>query len=321
MLTDQMQTRHPTTHQSMRLCRCNVLIIGAGITGLAIAERLSREAKRWGRSLQICLLEREQRLGSISSSGLEGWYHTGALYSKADNPQTFANCLNALEDLFNWYGFDDAFLYRRHCNVERRLEFKEWVPHLGVKVEEQQKWFEGTIFYLLSDEPEGDSLPLDRRRWENVRESIKQRILHTFWDLPWGDERHSSAPFIQETPFYVLASDLEVGAVKQRVEALFEAELQAFKQVTANLLQNSIQTQVLPSKDVVMQTKAVLEDLRDAAMCNGVRVVAGAELKSVIVPPVRKARRSERGDCTGSGNGCADALGGRPICVCPRAWF
>lgn len=75
--------------------RCDVVvIIGGGIAGIAIAEFLARNC-----GLSIKLLEQAAELGTGASGKLEGWFHTGALYSGHDDAQTFMNCVNSLEEL------------------------------------------------------------------------------------------------------------------------------------------------------------------------------------------------------------------------------
>ena len=78
--------------------RYDVVIIGGGIAGIAIAEFLSRLT-----DLKILVLEKAEQLGMGASGHLEGWYHTGALYAGLQDPQTLLNCINSLEDLYNFY--------------------------------------------------------------------------------------------------------------------------------------------------------------------------------------------------------------------------
>ena len=86
----------------------DVVILGGGIAGIAIAEMLSRRT-----DLSIKVLDQAPLLGMGASGKLEGWFHSGALYSGNEDPQTFLNCLNALEDLINHY----STLYPEQCNI------------------------------------------------------------------------------------------------------------------------------------------------------------------------------------------------------------
>ncbi|MDX1410997.1 MAG: FAD-dependent oxidoreductase, partial [Nitrospirales bacterium] len=62
----------------------DVVIMGGGIAGIAIAELLSRRT-----DLSIKVIEEAPKLGMGASGKLEGWFHSGALYSGTDDPQTF----------------------------------------------------------------------------------------------------------------------------------------------------------------------------------------------------------------------------------------
>lgn len=64
--------------------RVDVAVIGGGIAGVAIAEYVARHT-----NLSVQLLEQNSHLGGDSSGKLEGWFHTGALYSGQDDGQTF----------------------------------------------------------------------------------------------------------------------------------------------------------------------------------------------------------------------------------------
>src|SRR5437879_13794304 len=80
------------TENPASIRRYDIVIIGGGIAGIAIAELLARKSA-W----RIKVLEQADKLGEGASGKLEGWFHTGALYSGSEDAQTFLNCVNALE--------------------------------------------------------------------------------------------------------------------------------------------------------------------------------------------------------------------------------
>lgn len=97
---------------------CDVLIVGGGIAGVSIAERLSREVARAGGSIDIVLVESASALGTGASGRLEGWYHSGTLYSGFDDPRCFEAAMAGMEDLRRWYAQDEAFEGRSACNLD-----------------------------------------------------------------------------------------------------------------------------------------------------------------------------------------------------------
>src|SRR3954470_11471538 len=89
--------------------RCDVVVVGGGIAGVAIAERVAREAARQGRSVRVLVVEAGAELGGGASSKLEGWFHSGALYSMLDGTSTLFALADSFEDLYNWYFSDPLF--------------------------------------------------------------------------------------------------------------------------------------------------------------------------------------------------------------------
>src|SRR5262249_45566640 len=141
--------------------RYDVVVVGGGVAGLAIAERVAREATRQGKIISILLVEKEERLGDGASGGLEGGYHAGALYSKERRLQFFANFLSVFEVLYNWSHLDPLFILRSHCNLKEitRVKRPEYDfpdrPKSGEQPAEPlvKSWFLGELMYLLPKQP------------------------------------------------------------------------------------------------------------------------------------------------------------------------
>ncbi|MEL7484162.1 MAG: FAD-dependent oxidoreductase [Planctomycetota bacterium] len=73
----------------------DVLVVGAGIAGLAAAERLLREGEKRGRVPRVAVIEAAQEIGTGASSGLQGWFHSGALYATLANPDSMRQCIRS----------------------------------------------------------------------------------------------------------------------------------------------------------------------------------------------------------------------------------
>ena len=74
------------------------IIVGGGISGIAVAEILCREGKK------VLLLEKNNRLASETSKVFHEWMHSGTLYTLApDKLLTLRYLLGATDDLFEYY--------------------------------------------------------------------------------------------------------------------------------------------------------------------------------------------------------------------------
>lgn len=129
----------------------DLLIVGGGIAGIAIAERAARQAKRLGRTARIIVAEREPMLAMGTSSRLQGWFHSGALYCRLESEQSIAQCLDSARTLVDNYGPDSDFLARANCNaaVPTRPE------------DPAQNWFGEPIDFLIQP-PSADASAADR---------------------------------------------------------------------------------------------------------------------------------------------------------------
>ena len=74
------------------------IVIGGGISGIAISEILTRENK------SVLLLEKNSELASETSKDFHEWVHSGALYTLVpDNLLTLRYLLGATDDLIEYY--------------------------------------------------------------------------------------------------------------------------------------------------------------------------------------------------------------------------
>lgn len=74
------------------------IVVGGGISGIAVSEMLSREDK------SVLLLEKNSQLASETSKDFHEWVHSGALYSLVpDNLLTLRYLLGATDDIAEYY--------------------------------------------------------------------------------------------------------------------------------------------------------------------------------------------------------------------------
>ena len=145
----------------------DVVIVGGGIAGVAIAEFLARHSR-----LSIKVLERAEQLGIVASGKLEGWFHTGALYSGQDDAQTFINCVNGVEDLINLY----TPYFPKHCNLDLKETQTDFftpavIPH-------PQGWFKDAPVYLIHPQADAPEISLSPLKSDSVQIDIQlNRVL------------------------------------------------------------------------------------------------------------------------------------------------
>ncbi len=168
---------------------CDILVVGGGIAGVAIAERLAREASRQGKEVDIVLIERDPQLAMRASSGLEGWFHTGSLYTKINDGQSFTTCLKSLEDMTNWYALDNMFFHRNACAIEYNTGSGiRILPCLELEsskvesyIETSKSWFELPINFVVQSAN-------DSREWARTTRMIQERMKRVYNQQSWVSE-------------------------------------------------------------------------------------------------------------------------------------
>src|SRR5262245_57541521 len=168
-----------TTTKATAIRYYDVLIVGGGIAGIAIAEFLSRH-----HSLSIKVLEHAPQLGTGASGKLEGWLHAGGLYAGLDDGQTFMNCLNAIEDLITQYGTQ----FPDRCNLSCRPRFPGICSPAVARQEDG--WFnDAPVFYI---HPTQVSPEVKLSRFKNdavLLEIQRQRVLGRM-EAAFGRQHH-----------------------------------------------------------------------------------------------------------------------------------
>jgi len=74
------------------------IVVGGGITGIALSEILTREGKT------VLLIEKKDKLAGETTRGFHEWIHTGSLYTLIpDNLFTLKFIVGAIDDLLDYY--------------------------------------------------------------------------------------------------------------------------------------------------------------------------------------------------------------------------
>jgi len=74
------------------------IVVGGGIAGISLSEILTREGH------SVALIEKNNKLGSVTTREFHEWFHTGSLYTLLkDDMKTLKYVLGSLDDLLEFY--------------------------------------------------------------------------------------------------------------------------------------------------------------------------------------------------------------------------
>ena len=74
------------------------IIVGGGIAGISLSEILTREGH------SVALIEKKNKLASVTTREFHEWFHTGSLYTLLkDDMRTLKYILGSLDDLLEFY--------------------------------------------------------------------------------------------------------------------------------------------------------------------------------------------------------------------------
>ena len=255
------------TENPAAIRRYDIVIIGGGIAGIAIAELLARKSA-W----RIKVLEQADKLGEGASGKLEGWFHTGALYSGSEDAQTFLNCVNALEDLVELY----SHYFTRVCNFglqERRPGV--WTPTV---IPQEDAWFTARpVQYILPREDSPD-IKLSRLKSEAVLWNLqKQRMLARMevvfagrhnWQV--AGRYHAPDPDFIEKSTEITGALLEPNAELEEMCARYDRSCGV----------EPSRYDFLQSSDVPMNPIRIMRDLVASALAHGVEFETGVQVEA-----------------------------------------
>jgi FAD dependent oxidoreductase len=248
----------------------DVVIVGGGIAGVAIAEFLSRQ-----HPLSIKVLDHAPQLGTGASGKLEGWFHAGGLYSGLDDGQTFMNCLNAIEDLMTHY----AGHFRGRCNLTCAPHHPGiYSPSVAPR---EDSWFnDAPVFYIhptqVSPEVQLSNFKNDAVLLEIQRQRVMGRMEAAFGrQHNWLSEGRCRAPTYAQIERYrgTHCSLTETSGLLDDVCRHFD---KSFGLPPSGY-------DILKSADVTLNAAAILRDLVASALANGVEFDTGVTIENLVL--------------------------------------
>tara|TARA_B110000444_G_scaffold90697_1_gene85689 strand:- start:29393 stop:30640 length:1248 start_codon:yes stop_codon:yes gene_type:complete len=123
------------------------VIVGGGITGIAIAEILCRSGKK------VKLLERNATLSSETTREFHEWVHTGSLYTLKGNQKiTQKTMLGAIDDLFTYYSSFKSMNLKQMSSgisINDNNEKKKWYNNENLHFKYRIKGRKTNLFWIL----------------------------------------------------------------------------------------------------------------------------------------------------------------------------
>jgi hypothetical protein len=245
----------------------DVVIVGGGIAGVAISEYLARHS-----TLSVRLLEQQNQLGAGSSGKLEGWFHSGALYSGQDDGQTFMNCVNGLEDLINGYG--PYFGHR--CNFGLAEVAGYFQPQIQPHPE---GWFNPNPVYLIHPRQQAPEIHLSGLKGEQVQMQLQLKRVLGRLEMAYGQGHNWLQQGQCQAPSYAQVENYEgLGCSLRANPAPLQQLCQAFDQSFGF---GPGDYALIRSLDCAMDTYAILRDCVASALALGVTIETGIQLETL----------------------------------------
>ena len=256
--------------QASTIEHVDVVIVGGGIAGVAIAEFLARHSH-----LSIKVLERADQLGTLASGKLEGWFHTGALYSGQDDAQTFINCVNGVEDLINLY----APYFPKQCNVglkETKTDF--FTPVVNPN---HHGWFQDAPVYLIHPQADAPEISLSPLKSDSVQINIQLNRVLGRLEVAYGQQHNWLDQSNCLAPTYAQVENHEN----------FHCSLRHSTEMIRNLCRQfdfsygiePSNYEIIRSLDCSMNTTTILRDLVASALAQGVTFETGVSVEQLLI--------------------------------------
>ena len=248
----------------------DVVIVGGGIAGIAIAEFLARHSQ-----FSIKVLESAEHLGTVSSGKLEGWFHTGALYSGQDDAQTFINCVNGVEDLINLY----APYFPKQCNValkETKTDF--FTPKV---IPQPQGWFNDAPVYFIHPQTDAPEVCLSSLKSDLVQVEIQRNRVLGRLETAYGDQHNWLSQHHCLAPTYAQVENYE--GLNCSLRHSPEMLRNFCRQFDASYGMEASNYEIIKSLDCSMNTSAILRDLVASAIAQGVTFETSITVEQPVI--------------------------------------
>ena len=248
----------------------DVVIVGGGIAGVAIAEFLSRHSH-----LSIRVLESAPQLGTQASGKLEGWFHTGALYAGQDDAQTFINCVNSLEDLINFY----SPYFPERCNFS--LQSTNSSIFRPATIPQSQGWFSADSVYLIHPQADAPEIRHSRLKSDAVQLEIQRNRVLGRLEVAYGQEYNWQQAGQCLAPTYAQVEDYDgINCSLHQANASIVQLCQRFDRSFG--LEPSYYD-ILGTVDCSMNTSTILQDLVASALHHEVTFETGIAMDQLLI--------------------------------------
>ncbi len=248
----------------------DVIVVGGGIAGVAIAEFLSRHS-----NLSIKLLEKAPQLGTLASGKLEGWYHTGALYSGQDDAQTFINCVNGVEDLINLY----TPYFTEQCNIN--LTEKESNFFTPAIIPNPKGWFNDGPVYLIHPQADAPEISSSRLKSDAIQINIQRNRVLGRLEVAYGKQHNWLVNNKCLAPTYAQVENYE--GLDSSLKDSTETIRNLCRQFDSSYDMEKSNYNFIKTLDCSMHTSRVLRDLVTSCLSHGVTFETGIKIDKLLM--------------------------------------